>query len=395
MRSKADLSEASGESPATPPGLPPTQPSTRASTPNRRPRPDATSAAGRGLAASDSHAAAAAGEALREDQARRTSRSGGRASAYASGQVAALDSSPRDVPAGRTKRTRELDQRVVILSGLSGAGKTSATKLFEDLGYTCMDNLPGELLPALAELVSEDRQRFEKVAIVLDVRAGDAPLAMAAMRGALEGRGIKPRVVFLEARDEVLIRRFSETRHRHPLAGRRGIAGSIAEERRLLDPIRAESDIVVDTSDLSLRQLKERIFAHLADDSSDVGIVFQLISFGFKYGVPLEADLVFDVRFMENPYYVDELRHLSGLTPAVRDYVMGQPIAQQFFDFLARFLDLTVPGFKSEGKTRLTVAIGCTGGYHRSIVIAEQLRGWLEKRGFGTVAVFHRELERE
>jgi len=395
MRSKADLSEASGESPAAQPGLPPTQPSNRASPPNRRPRPDATAASGHGLAESASQAAAAAGSALRDDRARGTSRSAGRASAYASGQVAALGSAPRDVPAGRSKRTRELDQRVVILSGLSGAGKTSATKLFEDLGYTCMDNLPGELLPALAELVSEDRQRFEKVAIVLDVRAGDAPLAMAAMRGALEGRGIKPRVVFLEARDEVLIRRFSETRHRHPLAGRRGIAGSIAEERRLLDPIRAESDIVVDTSDLSLRQLKERIFAHLADDSSDVGIVFQLISFGFKYGVPLEADLVFDVRFMENPYYVDELRHLSGLTPAVRDYVMGQPIAQQFFDFLARFLDLTVPGFKSEGKTRLTVAIGCTGGYHRSIVIAEQLRGWLEKRGFGTVAVFHRELERE
>jgi len=230
---------------------------------------------------------------------------------------------------------------------------------------------------------------------VLDVRAGDAPLALAAMRGALEGRGITPRVIFLEARDEVLIRRFSETRHRHPLAGKRGIAGSIAEERRLLDPIRAESDIVVDTSDLSLRQLKERIFAHLADDASDAGIVFQLISFGFKYGVPLEADLVFDVRFMENPYYVDELRHLSGLTPAVRDYVMGQPIAQQFFDFLARFLDLTIPGFKSEGKTSLTVAIGCTGGYHRSIVIAEQLRAWLEGRGYGTVAVFHRELERE
>jgi UPF0042 nucleotide-binding protein len=343
------------------------------------------------LAESASRTAAAAGEALREQRARRAGRSPG----HSADPAAAPESSPIEAAEGRSRRARGIDQRVVILSGLSGAGKTSATKLFEDLGYTCMDNLPGELLPALAELVSEDRLRFEKVAIVLDVRAGDAPLAMAAMRGALEGRGIKPRVVFLEARDEVLIRRFSETRHRHPLAGRRGIAGSIAEERRLLDPIRAESDIVVDTSDLSLRQLKERIFAHLADSASDAGIVFQLISFGFKYGVPLEADLVFDVRFMENPYYVDELRHLSGLTPAVRDYVMGQPIAQQFFDFLARFLDLTVPGFKSEGKTRLTVAIGCTGGYHRSIVIAEQLRGWLERRGYGTVAVFHRELERE
>jgi UPF0042 nucleotide-binding protein len=288
----------------------------------------------------------------------------------------------------------EPEQRVVILSGLSGAGKTAATKLFEDLGYACMDNIPGELLPDLAELVSTDRHRFEKVAIVLDVRAGNAPLALAAARGALEGRGIKPRVIFLEARDEVLIRRFSETRHRHPLAGKRGIAGSIAEERRLLEPVRADADIVVDTSDLSLRQLKERIFAHLSDVPSDQGLVFQLISFGFKYGVPLEADLVFDVRFMENPYYVDSLRHLSGLTPAVRDYVMGQPIAQQFFEFLARFLELTVPGFKSEGKTRLTIAIGCTGGYHRSIAITEELRQWLEQRGFGTVAVFHRELER-
>lgn len=295
--------------------------------------------------------------------------------------------------AARHERARE--QHVVILSGLSGAGKTAATKLFEDLGYTCMDNVPGELLPDLAELVSTDRQRFEKVAIVLDVRAGNAPLALAAMRGALEGRGIQPRVIFLEARDDVLIRRFSETRHRHPLSGRRGIAGSIAEERRLLEPVRADSDVVVDTSDLSLRQLKERIFAHLADESADQELVFQLISFGYKYGVPLEADLVFDVRFMENPYYVDELRHLSGLTPAVRDYVMGQPIARQFFDFLGRFLELTVPGFKSEGKTRLTIAIGCTGGYHRSIVIAEELRAWLEKRGFGTVAVYHRELERE
>ncbi len=323
------------------------------------------------------------------------------------GQSAALIPGRAAAGAGRTVQERRqragqavgpgrpIEQHVVILSGLSGAGKTAATKLFEDLGYTCMDNVPGELLPALAELVSQDRHRFEKVAIVLDVRAGDAPLALAAMRGALEGRDIVPRIIFLEARDEVLIRRFSETRHRHPLSGRRGIAGSIADERRLLEPIRAEADVVVDTSDLSLRQLKERIFAHLGDHASDDGIVFQLISFGFKYGVPLEADLVFDVRFMENPYYVDELRHLSGLTPAVRDYVMSQPIARQFFDFLAGFLDLTVPGFKSEGKTRLTIAIGCTGGYHRSIVIAEQLRAWLEQRGYGTVAVFHRELERE
>ena len=299
--------------------------------------------------------------------------------------------------AASSRRATQLrdSQRVVILSGLSGAGKTAAAKLFEDLGYTCMDNLPGELLPDLAELVSIDRQRFEKVAVVLDVRAGNAPLALAAMRGALEGRGIKPRVIFLEARDDVLIRRFSETRHRHPVGGTRGIAESIAEERRLLEAVRADADIVVDTSELSLRQLKERIFAHLEVAPSDQQLVFQLISFGFKHGVPLEADLVFDVRFMENPYYVDSLRLQSGLTQEVRDYVMGQPIARQFFEFLSKFLELTVPGFRSEGKTRLTIAIGCTGGYHRSIVITEELRTWLEQRGFGTVAVFHRELERE
>ncbi len=308
--------------------------------------------------------------------------------------AAGLEASARIEGSARTRRAEAARQRVVVLSGLSGAGKTAATKLFEDLGYTCMDNLPGELLPQVAELVSQDRQRFEKVAIVLDVRAGNAALALAAVRGALEGRGIKPRVFFLEARDEILIRRYSETRHRHPLAGKQGIAASIAEERRILEPVRADADVVVDTSDLSLRQLKERIFAHLADPDAEEGIVFQLISFGFKYGVPLEADLVFDARFMENPYYIDGLRDLSGLTPAVRDYVLGQPMAQQFLDFLASFLELTVPGYRQEGKTRLTIAIGCTGGYHRSIVIAEELRTWLEKHGYGTVAVFHRELER-
>lgn len=285
-------------------------------------------------------------------------------------------------------------QRVVILSGLSGAGKTAATKLLEDLGYTCVDNLPGELLPQLAELVSSDRQRFERVAIVLDVRAGDAPLALAAMKGALEGRGITPRVFFLEARDDVLIRRFSETRHRHPLGSGRGIAASIATERGLLEPVKAEADVVLDTSDLSLRQLKERIFAGLGDEAEPDQLSFQIISFGFKFGVPLEADMVFDVRFMENPYYAPELRQLSGLTEAVREYVLGQPVAARFMEFLFEFLSFVSPAFIGEGKTRLTIAIGCTGGYHRSIVVAEALSVWLHEQDFGPVAVFHRELER-
>jgi len=286
------------------------------------------------------------------------------------------------------------EQHVVIVTGLSGGGKTAAAKLFEDLGYSVVDNLPGELLPELANLVSADRQRFARVAIVLDVRAGDAPVALAAMRGALEGRGIHPQLFFLDARDEVLIRRFSETRHRHPLADQRGIASSIAQERRILEPIRVGADVVLDTSDLSLRELREKLFSHLGDHVSPDTIAIQLISFGFKYGVPLEADLMFDIRFLQNPYYVDDLRQLSGLTDAVKTYVMGQPLAGKFLESLRGFLEFAVPAYVSEGKNRLTIAIGCTGGYHRSIVLTEELAAWLRQRGFGPVAVFHRELER-
>lgn len=284
--------------------------------------------------------------------------------------------------------------QVVILTGLSGGGKTAASKLFEDLGYTVVDNLPGELLPDLAELVSSDRVRFARVAIVLDVRAGNATLALAAMRSALEGRGIRPRVVFLEATDDVLIRRFSETRHRHPLGDEHGIATSIAEERQLLDGVRGEADVVLDTSDLSLRQLRERLFAQLASNVRADQLSIQLISFGYKYGVPLEADLVFDVRFMQNPYYVAELRRLSGLTDEVRAFVLEQSVAARFLDFVMEFLVFAIPAYIAEGKTRLTIGIGCTGGFHRSIVIGEELAAWLREQDFGPVAVFHRELDR-
>ncbi len=295
---------------------------------------------------------------------------------------------PSDAPGS------DAGQHVAILSGLSGAGKTAAAKLFEDLGYTVVDNLPGELLPDLAELVSVDPARFARVAIVLDVRAGDAPLAMAAMRGALEGRGIRPQVFFLEARDEVLIRRFSETRHRHPLSDQRGIASSVAAERRLLEPVRVDADVVLDTSDLSLRELRERIFSQLGSAPEPDRLAIQLISFGYKFGVPLEADLVFDVRFMTNPYYIEELRQLSGLTDPVRAFVLDQPVARRFLDWLNDFLDFALPAYIGEGKARLTIAIGCTGGYHRSIVMAEEVAGWLRERDFGPVAVFHRELDR-
>jgi RNase adapter protein RapZ len=285
-------------------------------------------------------------------------------------------------------------QHVVVVTGLSGAGKTAAAKLFEDLGFIVVDNLPGELLPELADLVAADPTRFARTAIVLDIRAGDVPLAMGAMRGALEGRGIRPQVVFLEARDEILIRRFSETRHRHPLADQRGIASSIARERDLLEPVRSEADVVIDTSDLSLRELRERLFARIGEVESPDRLAIQLISFGFKHGIPLEADLVLDVRFMQNPHYIPDLRPHSGLTQPTRDFVLAQPAARAFLDGLKGLLEPLIPAYVSEGKTRLTVAIGCTGGYHRSIVMSEELASWLRQLDAGPVAVFHRDLER-
>jgi UPF0042 nucleotide-binding protein len=288
---------------------------------------------------------------------------------------------------------RSAGPHVVVLSGLSGGGKTAAAKLFEDLAYTVVDNLPGELLPNLAELVVQHPERFARVAIVLDVRAGDAETAYRAMRGALEGRGIRPQVFFLEASDETIIRRFSETRHRHPLANGRSTQAAITLERRLLDPIRSESDVVVDTTDLPLRDLRERLFARLGDIQPDQ-MTIQLISFGYKFGIPLEADLVFDTRFIQNPYYVPELREHSGLTDPVREFVLAQPGAVEYVDLIDKLLEFSIPAFAAEGKSRLTIGVGCTGGRHRSIVLAEELARRLRERGLGPVEVLHRELER-
>lgn len=289
----------------------------------------------------------------------------------------------------------ELNPHVAIITGLSGAGKTATSKLFEDLGYHVVDNVPAELLADLAELVANDPARFHRVAVVLDVRAGDAPLAFGAAMGALLGREIAPQVFFLEARDEVLIRRFSETRHRHPLAsGSGGVSASIAAERRMLEEIREQADVVIDTSELSGRQLRQRIQRALNLETDVDQIALQLISFGFKYGVPLESDLVFDVRFMENPFYIPSLRPHSGLTNPVREFVLGQPVTQRFLAFTREFFEFAIPAYQAEGKTRLTVAIGCTGGFHRSISIAEAMAQDWRRCSYGPVDVWHRELER-
>jgi RNase adapter protein RapZ len=286
-------------------------------------------------------------------------------------------------------------QHVTIVTGLSGAGKTAASKLFEDLGYTVVDNVPSDLLRDLAELVANDPERYRRVALVLDVRSGNAPLAFGAALGALQGRDIEPQIFFLEASDEVLIRRFSETRHRHPLdTGSQGIVAAIDSERQLLDEVRALADVIIDTTGLSGRQLRERIQAALTTEREPDQISMNMISFGFKYGVPLEADLVFDVRFMENPYYLPELRELSGLTDPVKHFVLDQPVTRRFVSFMHEFFEFAVPAYQLEGKTRLTVAIGCTGGFHRSIAIAEALAADLREQDYGPVSVWHRELQR-
>jgi RNase adapter protein RapZ len=285
-------------------------------------------------------------------------------------------------------------QHVAIITGLSGAGKTATSKLFEDLGYTVVDNVPSDLLRDLAELVANDPERYRRVALVLDVRSGNAPLAFGAALGALHGREIEPQIFFLEASDEALIRRFSETRHRHPLDDRQdGVGSAIARERESLEEVRSLAHVIIDTSDLSSQQLRQRILSALERRHAPGEVAMQIISFGFKYGVPLESDLVFDVRFMENPFYRPELREHSGQTEAVRDFVLGQPITREFLQHLDGFFATVIPAYLAEGKTRLTIAVGCTGGFHRSIAIGEALADQLERLQMGPVTVWHRDLE--
>jgi RNase adapter protein RapZ len=286
-------------------------------------------------------------------------------------------------------------QHVAIITGMSGAGKTAASKLFEDLGYTVVDNVPSELLADLAELVANDPERYQRVALVLDVRSGNAPLALGAALGALHGRDIRPQIFFLEASDAALVRRFSETRHRHPLeTDHRGIETAIDRERQMLDEVRGMAQVIIDTSELSQRQLRERITNALETSHGPEQIALQIISFGFKHGVPLEADLVFDVRFMENPFYVPELRSLTGLDDPVQQFVLAQPVTERFLSFLHDFFAFTVPAYQAEGKTRVTTAIGCTGGIHRSVAISERVAADLRAQDLGPVRVWHRELER-
>ena len=287
----------------------------------------------------------------------------------------------------------ELDHLLVI-SGLSGAGKSQAGKVFEDLGYAVVDNLPAALLEDFLALRRVERDRYRRSALVLDIRAGDPAPAIERAAAALDGDRPGFEVIFLEASDETLVNRFSETRHRHPIGALSGVQASIAEERRRLARTRELSDHVVDTSGLSIGQLKDRLWSLVPHAATTNELRIDIVTFGFKYGIPLEADLVFDVRFLTNPYWDPELKPLSGLEAKVRDYVLEQPTAMRFLELVTELVDLTGPAYRAEGKEQLRIALGCTGGYHRSIALAEELARRLGKLPDVLVSVFHRELER-
>jgi UPF0042 nucleotide-binding protein len=284
---------------------------------------------------------------------------------------------------------------LLVISGLSGAGKSQASKLFEDLGYSVVDNLPAALLDHFLALRREQPDRYRRSALVLDIRSGDPAPAIERAAAAVEAEGARLELVYLEASDASLVSRFSETRHRHPLqATRSGVQASIAEERRRLARTREMADHVVDTSGLSIGQLKDRLFALVPRESGTDDLRIDIVTFGFKYGIPLEADLVFDVRFLTNPYWNPDLKPLSGLEEKVRDFVLEQPAATRFLELVTELLALTAPAYRAEGKEQLRVALGCTGGYHRSIVLAEDLARRLGALPDASVTVFHRELER-
>jgi RNase adapter protein RapZ len=284
---------------------------------------------------------------------------------------------------------------LLVISGLSGAGKTQASKLFEDLGYSVVDNLPAPLLDEFLTLRRDQPDRYRRTALVLDIRGGDPAGAIQQAAAKLEVDGSRLELVYLEASDASLVSRFSETRHRHPLqATRSGVQASIAEERRRLARTREVADHVIDTTGLSIGQLKDRLFSVVPRQTSRDELQIDIVTFGFKYGIPLEADLVFDVRFLTNPYWEPDLKPLSGLEDKVREFVLAQPAANRFLELVTELLELTAPAYRVEGKEQLRVALGCTGGYHRSIALAEELGRRLAELPDASVTVFHRELER-
>ena len=283
---------------------------------------------------------------------------------------------------------------LVLVSGMSGAGRSAAADVLEDLGWFIVDNLPPELLPTVVKTVSDrDGVRPSRIGVVVDVRSGSF---FAALQGALEvlrARGVVVTLLFLEAGDEVLVRRYESVRRPHPLQAEGRVLDGIEHERRMLRDLRADADLVIDTSALNVHQLAQKLVNAFGDED-DHALRATIVSFGYKYGIPVDADLVVDCRFLPNPYWVTELRGQSGLDVPVRKYVLGQHDALPFLDQYESLIGLLADGYLREGKRFVTIAVGCTGGKHRSVAMAEELGGRLRTRGMESLVV-HRDLGRE
>ncbi len=280
---------------------------------------------------------------------------------------------------------------VVIVTGMSGSGRTTAIRALEDAGFFCIDNLPIVLLDKFLVL-AERHEEIRRVGLGVDIRERGFLHALAATLQEVRSLGHRLDVIFLDATDETLIRRYSETRRRHPLSGETvSLADAISRERKTLQEVRAQADWVVDTSELNVHQLKALV-QQAYNPTGATRMTVSVVSFGYRHGVPRESDYVFDCRFLPNPYFVDRLRAKSGLDPEVRDYVVGQPDWKEFFERVSGLIGFSIPRHEREGKPLLTVAFGCTGGRHRSVVAAEAVAEWLRDRG-GLVRVIHRDVE--
>lgn len=287
----------------------------------------------------------------------------------------------------RTSAPARNQTELVIITGMSGSGKASVLKAFEDLGYYCVDNLPIDLIPRFAELARQSGQ-IERTALVVDIREGSGLERLPAILRSLK-RSIRTKVVFLEASDEALVRRFSETRRPHPL-GDLPVKAAIADERRRLQPIRKLADMVVDTSKLNVHELRAHVIDRFRPEANDKNIFISCVSFGYKQGVPQDSDLVFDVRFLPNPHFIPKLRPFTGRHPKVARYIRSFPQTQEFINRIRDLLVYLLPHYIREGKSYLTISFGCTGGRHRSVMIAEEIKKQLAAAGY-KVKVTHRD----
>ncbi|MGH7313368.1 MAG: RNase adapter RapZ [Candidatus Rokuibacteriota bacterium] len=282
----------------------------------------------------------------------------------------------------------------VVITGMSGAGKSFAIKCFEDMGYFCVDNLPTTLLPTFADLVARSVQAVHRVALGIDVREGEYLPHLLDVLGELRARSHQVEVLFVEASDEALLRRYNETRRRHPLAGDGHVHDAIRAERKALANLREIADRVIDTSTLTVHQFRDVLVGMYGAREVRAGVGVTLISFGFKHGVPIDADLVFDVRFLPNPHFVSGLRGLDGRDRGVKEFIFAHAESRELMARLEDFLKFLLPAYQREGKAYLAVAIGCTGGRHRSVAVAEELKRYLDAQGVSP-GVVHRDLERE